>query len=116
MTTTTLSGTPDRSDAVPPTANEDAHTIMINRVSWGAIFAGVVVGLVAQVLLTMLGIGISIGVATIDPTGASPAASTLSIASGIWYVLCGIIAAYVAAMSRRGCPARPSPPPARCMA
>ena len=41
-----------------PSASEDAHTIMINKVSWGAIFAGVVVALVVQVLLTMLGVGI----------------------------------------------------------
>jgi hypothetical protein len=26
-----------------PTIDDDAHTIMINRVAWGAIFAGVVV-------------------------------------------------------------------------
>jgi len=66
---------------------------MINRVSWGAIFAGVVVGLVVQVLLTMLGVGI--GAATIDPaTNGSPDASTFSMASGIWYVVSGIIAAF----------------------
>ena len=66
---------------------------MVNRVSWGAIFAGVVVGLVVQVLLTMLGVGI--GAATIDPaTNGSPAASTFSMASGIWYVVSGIIAAF----------------------
>ncbi len=76
-----------------PTLGEDAHTIMVNRVSWGAIFAGVVVGLVVQVLLTMLGVGI--GAATIDPaTNGSPAASTFSMASGIWYVVSGIIAAF----------------------
>jgi hypothetical protein len=31
---------------VRPSVSEDAHTILINKVSWGAIFAGVVVGLV----------------------------------------------------------------------
>ena len=66
-----------------PTAVEDAHTIMLNKVSWGAIFAGVVVGLVVQVLLTMLGVGI--GVATLDPGAAdNPAVATASIASGVW--------------------------------
>ena len=76
-----------------PSASEDAHTIMINKVSWGAIFAGVVVALVVQVLLTMLGVGI--GLATLDPgTGDNPAASTFSIAAGIWYVLSGIIASF----------------------
>lgn len=66
---------------------------MINKVSWGAIFAGVVVALVVQVLLTMLGVGI--GVATLDPVaGDNPAASTFSIAAAIWYVVAGIIAAF----------------------
>ena len=76
-----------------PTAGEDAHTILVNRVSWGAIFAGVVVALVVQVLLTMLGVGI--GVATLDPgTGDNPAVSTFSVVTGVWYVLSGIIAAF----------------------
>jgi hypothetical protein len=76
-----------------PTAVEDAHTIMINRVAWGAIFAGVVVALVVQVLLTMLGAGL--GIATLDPgTADNPAASTFSITAGIWFVVSGIIAAF----------------------
>lgn len=76
------------------TASDDAHTILLNKVSWGAIFAGVVVALVTQVLLTMLGAGI--GIATLDPgTGDNPEASTFSIVAGIWYVLSGIVAAFV---------------------
>lgn len=72
----------------------DAAAINLSRVSWGAIFAGVVVALVVQVLLTMLGLGI--GIATLDPgTGDNPAASTFSIGAGIWYVLSGVVAAYV---------------------
>lgn len=74
--------------------DEQVDAMLLNRVSWGAIFAGVVVALVVQVLLTMLGVGI--GAATIDPgTGDSPAASTFSIVAGIWYVISGIIAAFV---------------------
>jgi hypothetical protein len=66
---------------------------MINKVSWGAIFAGVVVALVVQVLLTMLGVGV--GIATLDPgTADNPAVSTFSIAAGVWYVVTGIIAAF----------------------
>lgn len=77
-----------------PTVSEDAHTIMVNKVSWGAIFAGVVVALIVQVLLTMLGVGI--GVATLDPgTSDNPAASSFSIVAGIWYVLSGLVAAFV---------------------
>ena len=42
----------------------------------------------------MLGAGI--GVATLDPgTSDNPAASTFSIVAGLWYVLSGILAAYV---------------------
>ena len=93
MTSIDTASAPGGLDRIQPTAGEDAHTIMVNRVSWGAIFAGVVVGLVVQVLLTMLGVGI--GAATIDPaTNGSPAASTFSMASGIWYVVSGIIAAF----------------------
>ena len=73
--------------------DEERTSILLNRVSWGAILAGVVVALTTQVLLTMLGAGI--GVATLDPgTGDNPAASTFSIAAGIWYLISGIIAAY----------------------
>ena len=93
MSISTTAGLPGAQAYDQPTAGEDAHTILINRVSWGAIFAGVVVGLVVQVLLTMLGVGI--GVATLDPgAGDNPAVSTFSIATGIWYVLSGIIAAF----------------------
>ena len=72
---------------------DDAHAILVNKVSWGAIFSGVALALIVQVLLTMLGVGI--GVATLDPgTGDNPAASTFSIAAGIWYVVSGLIAAF----------------------
>ena len=51
------------------------QTIELNKVSWGAIFAGVVVALVVQALLTMLGVGI--GVATLDPgTSDNPDGAT----------------------------------------
>ncbi len=72
----------------------DAHTIMVNRVSWGAILAGVVLALVVQILLTLLGVGI--GLATLDPgSGDNPSASGFSIGAAIWYVVAGLIAAFV---------------------
>ncbi len=82
------------SDISQPPPTEEVRSILQNRVSWGAILAGVVVALITQVLLTMLGAGI--GIATLDPgTGDNPAASTFSIAAGIWYMVSGIIAAFV---------------------
>ncbi len=82
------------SDISQPPPTEEVRSILQNRVSWGAILAGVVVALITQVLLTLLGAGI--GIATLDPgTGDNPAASTFSIAAGIWYMVSGIIAAFV---------------------
>jgi hypothetical protein len=79
---------------VRTSATDDAHAMLLNKVSWGAIFAGVAVALVTQVLLTMLGAGI--GIATLDPgTGDNPEASTFSIIAGIWWVLSGIVASYL---------------------
>ena len=77
----------------PVTPAEDARTIMINRISWGAVFAGVAVALVCQLIFNMIGLGI--GAATIDPLqGASgtPSASGLSIGAGIWWTLSGVLA------------------------
>ena len=66
----------------PVTPAEDARTIMINQVSWGAVLAGVVMALVTQLVLNMLGIGI--GAATLDPaTGDNPSATSLSIGAGV---------------------------------
>jgi hypothetical protein len=76
----------------PATPAEDVRTIMINQVSLGAVFAGVVVALVTQLILNMLGIGL--GAATLSPvTGDSPTASAFSIGAGIWWMIAGILAA-----------------------
>jgi len=77
----------------PATPAEDARTILINRVSWGAVFAGVVVALVVQLILNLLGIGI--GASTLNPgTGDNPSATGLSIGAGIWWTVSGVIAAF----------------------
>jgi hypothetical protein len=66
----------------------------LRRISWGAIFGGVVISLIVQFLLSMLGIGI--GVTAIDPMqGTTPDAQTFSIAAGAWWTVSGIIAAFV---------------------
>lgn len=78
----------------PVTPAEDIRTVAINQVAWGAIFAGVVIGLITQLLLNMLGVGI--GLATLDPgTSDNPSAGGLSIGAGIWWVLSGIIASFL---------------------
>jgi hypothetical protein len=77
----------------PVTPAEDARSILLNRVSWGAVLAGVVVALVAQLILNMIGIGI--GASTLEPgAGAAqnPSARGFSIGAAIWWVVSGILA------------------------
>jgi hypothetical protein len=68
------------------------RTILINRVSWGAVFAGVAIALVTQLILNL--IGIAVGGATFDPASSTnPSATTFSVGAGIWWTVSGIIAA-----------------------
>src|ERR671912_479939 len=89
------SGDSEAPHMTPATPGEDARTIMLNRISWSAVLAGVVIALVTQLILNMIGLGI--GVATLDPgAGAAenPTATSLSIGAGIWFILSGVIAAF----------------------
>jgi hypothetical protein len=88
-------GTPRIRDA-PPTSPtipaEDMRTGPLSKISWGAVFAGVVVALATQLLLNLLGMGIGAG--TLNPVGDdSPSATSLSIGAGIWFAVSGILAA-----------------------
>jgi len=78
----------------PVSPAEDIRTIEINQVAWGAVFAGVAIGLITQLLLNMLGLGL--GLATLDPgTSDNPSAGGLSIGAAIWWVLSGIVASFL---------------------
>ncbi|MBB3458681.1 hypothetical protein FHT86_007007 [Rhizobium sp. BK313] len=66
----------------------------LNKVSWGAVFAGVAVALVVQLLLNLLGAGI--GAAVIDPAANdNPSAATLSVTTAVWFVVSGLIASFI---------------------
>ncbi|OYD83725.1 hypothetical protein [Azospirillum brasilense] len=72
------------------------------RVSWAAVFAGVVLALAIQLLLSMLGLGI--GMTTIDPSAGReglPQASSFGLGAGLWWTVSYMIAlgigGYVAA-------------------
>jgi hypothetical protein len=85
-------GAEDASHSTPVTPEEDWRTIAINRVSWGAVLAGVVVALVVQLILNLFGLGV--GASTLDPVrGENPSAATFSIGAGIWWAVSSIIAA-----------------------
>ncbi len=74
---------------------DERRTHLLNRVSWGAILAGVVAALVMQILLNILGLGI--GAASLDAanTADNPSASGISMTAGIWWIASAIIAAFV---------------------
>lgn len=77
---------------------DDGRTNLLNRVSWGAVFAGVAAALVVQLLLNMLGVGI--GAATLDATAAAanPTASNFSMSAAVWWTLSGIVASFIGGM------------------
>ena len=74
-------------------ADAPADRSSVRRISWGAVLAGVIITLAIQLLLSLLGIGI--GASTIDPLhGESPAAESLGIGAGIWWLVSALIAVF----------------------
>jgi hypothetical protein len=65
------------------------------RASWGAIFAGMFVTVVLQVMLTLL--GAAIGFATINPVEERNPAQGMGTASGIWLLLSALVSVWVGA-------------------
>jgi hypothetical protein len=67
--------------------------------SWRAIFAGLVVGLVTQFILTLL--GVAVGLSALDVAGAGQNARGVGVGAGLWALLVPIaswfLGAYVAA-------------------
>ncbi len=69
--------------------------LFLRRVSWGAIFAGLVVGLVTQLVLSLL--GVAIGASTIDPLREQNPASGYGTGALIWFGISALISAFVGA-------------------
>ena len=61
------------------------------RISWAAVFGGVILAIAVQLLLSLLGAGIGLG--TVDTNaGTTPDASSLGIGAGVWWVISSCIA------------------------
>ncbi len=72
----------------------DTRAVLLNQASWGAIFAGAVTALVTQVVLNLVGVGV--GLSAVGTNAAdNPAASTVSLGAGLWFVVSGIVASLV---------------------
>jgi hypothetical protein len=66
----------------------------IKRVSWAAVFAGVILALGLQLLLSLLGAGI--GMSTVDPIQReTPSATTFGLSAGIWWAISSLVALYI---------------------
>src|SRR3977135_554424 len=63
------------------------------RISWAAIFGGVILVVMVQVLLSLLGAGIGLG--TVNVNAGTPHASSLGIEGGIWWVISSCLAFFV---------------------
>lgn len=65
----------------------------MKRISWSAVFAGVLVAIVTQMLLTLLGLGI--GLSTIDPVTERNPTAGLGTGSAIWYIISSLLALFL---------------------
>ena len=64
------------------------------RISWGAIFAGAIIALATQLVLTLL--GTAVGLATLHPaTGQNPSSTTLGIGAGVWLVISSLVSLFL---------------------
>jgi hypothetical protein len=92
ITSDYTSSTGASADMVVP---DDQRTHLRNRVSWGAILAGVAAALVVQLLLNILGVGVGASAVDAANTADNPTAGNFSMTAGIWWTLSGIIASLV---------------------
>ena len=67
------------------------HEHVHRRISWAAIFGGVILVIAVQLLLSMLGAGIGMSTVNIND-GSTPGASSLGIGAGVWWVVTSCIA------------------------
>ncbi len=73
----------------PLFGREDRHTH--HRISWQAIIAGVIVTVSIEILLSLLGAGVGLGMVHTD-AGATPSAGSLGMGAGLWWLISNLIA------------------------
>ena len=84
-------------DVVKSRSNRDPEIEMTGfRLSWGAIFAGLVVATVLQIVLSTL--GVAIGLAAFDP-GQGDSASNFGIGALVWAALTAIVTLFIGGMT-----------------
>ncbi len=71
----------------------NTSTSLVRRISWAAIFAGLVVAIVIEMVLSVL--GISIGATVVNPMSDSTTARNLGIGEAIWFLVVSIISLFI---------------------
>lgn len=74
----------------------EAYEYVGFRLSWGAVFAGLVIAVVVQIILSMVGLAIGFGAIEFGPGGTL---QTVGIGAGIWAVLTGLISLFVGGLA-----------------
>src|SRR5262249_55441193 len=74
------------------TLDDGPHTH--RRISWAAIFGGVILAVVVQLLLSALGAGIGFSTVNVN-AGTTPGAGAMGIGAGVWWVISSCIAVFV---------------------
>jgi hypothetical protein len=62
------------------------------RISWGAIFAGTLVAIVLEITLSLLGVGIGLGI--VNPATDENPLGTIGLGAGIWMALSALISLF----------------------
>jgi hypothetical protein len=71
-----------------------SRTSVVRRISWAAIFAGLIITLVTELVLSVL--GIAIGATAINPlTADQGSAQGIGIGAGIWFLVTSLIALFL---------------------
>jgi hypothetical protein len=71
-----------------------SRTSVVRRISWAAIFAGLIITLVTELVLSVL--GIAIGATAINPlTTDQGSAQGIGIGAGIWFLVTSLIALFL---------------------
>lgn len=86
--------TKSETELTPTTPADDARTVLVNRIAWGAVLAGVATSLAIQLVLNIL--GVAAGMATLDPlTADNPTPGAFTMGAALWWTISGVIAAAV---------------------
>lgn len=77
--------------AIETTSRVEAGSHTHRRISWAAIFGGVILVVTIQLLLGLLGAGIGLGTVNTN-NGTTPDASSIGMGAGVWWIVSSIIA------------------------